>query len=84
MSETLTVEKTGKGEEKARTINRERFISKIFLRGDSPLNSSEKKKGAMLKVSSLTELMKQTNKMQVKILRFSIAMYKKDAITIGF
>lgn len=35
MSETLTVEKTGKGEEKARTINRERFISKIFLRGDS-------------------------------------------------
>ena len=29
------MEKTGKGEEKARTINRERFISKIFLRGDS-------------------------------------------------
>ena len=35
MGVALQIPKTGKGQKKAKPVNKDRFISKMFLRGDS-------------------------------------------------
>lgn len=66
------MEKTGKGEEKARTINRERFISTMFFRGDSVIVILRNQRLARCFFCMELLYMKNKEKKERKTSRFSM------------